>query len=112
VKLDNLIQIAHNVVIDEHTVIAGQSGVAGSSKVGKYCIIGAQVGMVGHISIANGSIIGGQSGISGTIKEENKKWFGSPAFDYADSIKSSIIFKKLPQLYKTVALLEKKLNEK
>jgi UDP-3-O-[3-hydroxymyristoyl] glucosamine N-acyltransferase len=112
VKLDNLIQIAHNVVIGEHTVIAGQSGIAGSSKVGKYCIIGAQVGMVGHISIADGSIIGGKSGISGSIKEENKKWFGLPAFDYTESIKASIVYKKLPQLYKTVNELEKKINEK
>lgn len=112
VKLDNLIQIAHNVEIGEHTVIAGQTGIAGSSKVGKYCVLAGQVALVGHISIADGSVIGGQSGISGTIKEENKKWFGSPAFEYADALKSAIIFKKLPQLYKTITLLEKKVNEK
>lgn len=112
VKLDNFVQIAHNAVIGEHTVIAAQSGVAGSSKVGKYCIIGAQVGIVGHISVADGNIIAGKSGISGTIKDENKKWFGSPAFEYAESIKSSIIYRKLPQLYKTIANLEKKMNEK
>ncbi len=112
VKLDNFVQIAHNAVIGEHTVIAAQSGVAGSSKVGKYCVIGAQVGIVGHISVADGNIIAGKSGISGTIKDENKKWFGSPAFEYAESIKSSIIYRKLPQLYKTIAILEKKMNEK
>ncbi len=111
VKLDNLIQIAHNVEIDEHTVIAGQAGIAGSSKVGKYCIIAAQVGIAGHLTIADGSVIGGQSGVSGSIKNPNKKWFGSPAFEYKDSIKSSIYFKQLPSFEKRISELENVIKE-
>jgi len=111
VKLDNLIQIAHNVEIDEHTVIAGQAGIAGSSKVGKYCIIAAQVGIAGHLTIADGSLIGGQSGVSGSIKDPNKKWFGSPAFEYKDSIKSSIYFKQLPSFEKRISDLENEIKE-
>jgi UDP-3-O-[3-hydroxymyristoyl] glucosamine N-acyltransferase len=111
VKLDNLVQIAHNVEIGEHTVIASQTGVAGSTKIGKYCIIAGQVGIVGHINIADGTVIGGQSGINSTIKVENQKWFGSPAFDYGDSLKSTVIYRKLPDMMKRLQELEKKMAE-
>ncbi|MEI6508796.1 MAG: UDP-3-O-(3-hydroxymyristoyl)glucosamine N-acyltransferase [Bacteroidota bacterium] len=110
VKLDNLVQIAHNVEIGEHTVIASQSGVAGSSKVGKYCIIAGQVGIVGHLTVADGSIIGGQSGVNSNIKQANQKWFGSPAFEYVDALKSHVHFKLLPSLEKRVRELEQQLK--
>ena len=111
-KLDNLIQIAHNVEVGEHTVMAGQSGIAGSSKVGKYCVIGGQVAISGHITIANGTSVGGQSGVMSTVIEENTKLFGSPAFDYKDSLRSSAIYRKLPALEKRISELEKLLKAK
>jgi UDP-3-O-[3-hydroxymyristoyl] glucosamine N-acyltransferase len=111
VKLDNFIQIAHNVEIGEHTVIASQSGVAGSSKIGKYCIVAGQVGFVGHITIADGSVIGAQSGVNKSIKTSNEKWFGSPAFEYKDSIKSAIHYKQLPAMEMRILELEKMVNE-
>ncbi|MCX6186423.1 MAG: UDP-3-O-(3-hydroxymyristoyl)glucosamine N-acyltransferase [Bacteroidetes bacterium] len=111
VKLDNLVQVAHNVEIGEHTVIASQSGIAGSSKIGKYCVLAGQVGVVGHITIADGTVIGGQSGVNSNIKKPNLKWFGSPAFEYGDSLKSSIIFRKLPDMMKRLRELEKQIVE-
>ncbi|MFI5221919.1 MAG: UDP-3-O-(3-hydroxymyristoyl)glucosamine N-acyltransferase [Bacteroidia bacterium] len=107
VKLDNLVQIAHNVEIGEHTVIASQSGVAGSTKVGKHCILAGQVGLVGHITIADGSIIGAQSGINSSIKEAEQKWFGTPAFEYKNALKSTIYFKQLPSMDQRIKELEK-----
>ncbi|MES2727515.1 MAG: UDP-3-O-(3-hydroxymyristoyl)glucosamine N-acyltransferase [Bacteroidota bacterium] len=111
-KIDNLVQIAHNVEIGEHTVIASQSGVAGSTKIGKYCILAGQVGVVGHITIADGSIIGAQSGVNSSLKKAEQKWFGSPAFEYGDALKSSVVFKKLPDLVKRINELEKKLEDR
>lgn len=104
VKLDNLIQIAHNVDIGENTVIAAQTGVAGSTKIGKNCMIGGQVGIVGHISIADGVKIAAQSGIGASITTPNEIVQGSPAFNISDYKRTYVVFKKLP-------LLEKKLNE-
>lgn len=112
VKLDNLIQIGHNVVIDENTVIAAQTGVAGSTKIGKNCRIGGQVGFVGHVTIADGTQIQAQSGIAGAVKEPGTALFGSPAIPYRDYIRSYAVFKKLPELYKRFSLLEKKQKEK
>lgn len=112
VKLDNLIQIGHNVMIDEDTVIAAQTGVAGSTKIGKNCRIGGQVGFVGHVSIADGTQIQAQSGIAGPIKEPGTALFGSPAIPYRDYIRSYAVFKKLPELYKRFGLLERKQKEK
>jgi UDP-3-O-[3-hydroxymyristoyl] glucosamine N-acyltransferase len=111
VKLDNLVQIAHNVEVGEHTVIAAQSGIAGSTKIGKYCIIAGQVGIVGHSTIADGTVVGAQSGINGSIKEPNQRWFGSPAFEYGKALKSYASLKSLPELVKRVQELENKLNE-
>lgn len=111
VKLDNLIQIGHNVEIGENTVIAGQTGIAGSAKVGKNCMIGGQVGIAGHLKIADGTKIGAQSGIHGNIKKENTVILGYPAIDYLDFIKSSVIFKKLPELSRKVGELEKEVRE-
>ena len=96
VKLDNLIQVAHNVEIGEHTVMAAQSGVAGSSKVGAKCIIGGQVGIAGHISIHDKTSIGAQAGILGNTKKEGETLMGSPAFDYKQYLKCYALFRKLP----------------
>lgn len=111
VKLDNLIQIGHNVEIGENTVIAAQTGVAGSTKIGKNCMIGGQVGFVGHLKIADGTKIQAQSGIASNVKQENTALFGYPAIGYRDYVKSYAVFKKLPDLYKQIRALEKKLDE-
>jgi UDP-3-O-[3-hydroxymyristoyl] glucosamine N-acyltransferase len=107
VKLDNLIQIGHNVEIGENTVMAGQTGVSGSSKIGKNCMFGGQVGISGHLKIADGTKIGAQAGVPGDIKEENLVLLGSPAIGYKDFLRSSIIFRKLPELQKKIDDLEK-----
>ena len=107
VKLDNLIQIAHNVSIGENTVIAAQAGIAGSTKIGQNCMIGGQVGIVGHIAIANGTKIQAQSGINKAVKEENTALFGSPALLYNDFLRANAVFKQLPELLKRVERLEK-----
>ncbi len=111
VKLDNLIQIAHNVEIGCNTVIAAQTGVSGSTKVGKNCMIGGQVGMVGHIHLADGTKINAQSGISKSIAEPNTALNGSPAFDYKSSLKSQAIFRNLPELEKRVKELEEMVKQ-
>jgi UDP-3-O-[3-hydroxymyristoyl] glucosamine N-acyltransferase len=110
VKLDNLIQIGHNVEVGENTVMAAQTGIAGSTKVGKNCMFGGQVGLSGHIRIANGSKIGAQAGIAGDVKEENSIILGSPAFEIKQFLRSSVIFKKLPDLKVKVDKLEKELE--
>jgi UDP-3-O-[3-hydroxymyristoyl] glucosamine N-acyltransferase len=110
VKLDNLIQIAHNVEVGEHSVLAGQSGVAGSSKLGKYMVIGGQVAISGHLQIANGNQFGGQSGVNATIKEENKKWFGTPVQELRDALRVSAVNRRLPELLSRIEALEKELN--
>lgn len=107
VKLDNLIQIAHNVEIGENTVIAAQTGVAGSTKIGKNCMIGGQVGIVGHIHIADGTKIAAQSGIGHSIEEPDTIVQGSPAFGIMDYKKSYIGFRKLPEILKRLGDLEK-----
>ena len=111
VKLDNLIQIAHNVTVGENTVIAAQAGIAGSTKIGSNCMIGGQVGIVGHISIANGTKIQAQSGVNKTVKNENTALFGSPALLYNDFLRANAVFKQLPELLKRVDDLEKQLKK-
>lgn len=110
VKLDNLIQIAHNVEIGENTVIAAQTGVAGSTKIGKNCMIGGQVGIVGHLTIADGTKIAAQSGIGNSIKESNSILQGSPAFNVGSYKKSYVMFRKLPDIVKELEDLKKELN--
>ncbi len=107
VKLDNLIQIAHNVEIGENTVIAAQTGVAGSTKRGKNCMIGGQVGIVGHLNIADGVKIAAQSGIGTSITTPGEIVQGSPAFNISDYKRTYVVFKKLPQLERKVNELEK-----
>ncbi len=111
VKLDNLIQIAHNVEIGENTVIAAQSGVAGSAKVGQDCMLGGQVGIAGHITIANGTKAGAQTGINKSIKKENTIQFGSPTMEMGDFNRSYVVFKRLPQLKAQLDDLKKKIEE-
>ena len=107
VKLDNLVQIAHNVEIGENTVIAGQTGVAGSTKIGKNCMIGGQVGIVGHLTIADGVKIAAQSGIGQSIAEPGAIVQGSPAFDIGHYRRSYVLFRSLPELSKKISSLEK-----
>ncbi|MDZ4668748.1 MAG: UDP-3-O-(3-hydroxymyristoyl)glucosamine N-acyltransferase [bacterium] len=111
VKLDNLIQVAHNVEIGEHTVIAGQAGVAGSTKLGKYVVVGGQVAIAGHLQIANGNQFGGQAGVLGNIVDEDKKWFGTPVMEVRDSLRSSAVIRRLPELMSRVDALEKELKK-
>lgn len=106
VKLDNHIQIAHNVEIDENTVIASQTGIAGSTKIGKNCMIGGQVGIVGHITIGDNVKIQAQSGIGKSLKD-NAVVQGTPAFNYADFSKSFIHFKNLPKIVAEINELKK-----
>lgn len=111
VKLDNLIQIAHNVEIGENTVIAAQTGVAGSTKIGKDCMIGGQVGIVGHISIADKVKIAAQSGIGSSITTEGEIVQGSPAFNIGEYKRTYVVFRKLPQLEKKIKELEQMIAE-
>ncbi|MBD1262483.1 UDP-3-O-(3-hydroxymyristoyl)glucosamine N-acyltransferase [Maribacter polysiphoniae] len=109
VKLDNQIQIAHNVEIGKNTVIAAQTGIAGSAKIGENCMIGGQVGIVGHITIGNNVKIQAQSGIGRNIKD-NEVLQGSPALTYGDFNKSYVHFKNLPKIVKKIEKLEKKID--
>ena len=104
-KLDNLIQIAHNVEIGDSTVVAAQSGISGSTKVGKGVMIGGQVGIVGHINIGDGAKINAQSGVSKSV-EAGKAVTGSPAHDYTSALRSQAISRKLPELEKRIKELE------
>jgi UDP-3-O-[3-hydroxymyristoyl] glucosamine N-acyltransferase len=108
VKLDNLIQIAHNVEIGKNTVIAAQTGIAGSVKIGENCMIGGQVGIAGHLSIANGVKIAAQSGISASILKENSVVQGSPSLDIMDFKKAYIVYRRLPQWVERIENLEKR----
>jgi UDP-3-O-[3-hydroxymyristoyl] glucosamine N-acyltransferase len=109
VKLDNLIQIGHNVEIGENTVIAGQTGISGSTKIGKNCMFGGQVGIAGHLKIADGTKIGAQSGIPGDVKKENSILLGYPAIDHREFLRCAVIYKRLPELSLKVNNLEKEL---
>jgi len=106
VKLDNLIQIAHNVEVGDNTVVAAQAGISGSSKIGKKSVIGGQVGIAGHLSLADGTQIGAQAGVNFKIAEENKQWHGSPAQPLRDWMRASVLFKHLPEIEKRIRKLE------
>jgi len=108
VKVDNLVQIAHNVIIDENTVVAAQAGISGSTKIGKEVVIGGQAGFVGHISVANKVKINAKSGINKTVKEEGIFLSGNPAVKFKDDQRSKSIYRQLPKLEKRVSDLEKK----
>ena len=108
VKVDNLVQIAHNVDIGKNTAIASQAGLSGSAKIGENVQIGGQAGITGHLHIANKTIIGPQSGVPKTIKEEGKVWFGTPIVEHREFLRASIILRNLPKLLDRVKELEKK----
>lgn len=109
-KLDNLIQIAHNVEIGENTVMAAQVGVAGSTKVGQWCMIGGQVGMAGHITIGDKAQIGAQAGITNDIKNTEAPYIGSPAIDAKTYMKSYAVYRRLPEMYKQLNDLKKEIE--
>ena len=111
VKLDNLIQVAHNVEIGENTVIAAQSGIAGSTKIGKNCMVGGQVGFAGHISIPDNTKVAAQSGIANNIKGEGKILLGSPAIEILDYRKAYAVFKNLPDIQRLVYQMDRELKE-
>jgi UDP-3-O-[3-hydroxymyristoyl] glucosamine N-acyltransferase len=111
VKLDNLIQVAHNVEIGENTVIAAQTGISGSSRIGKNCMIGGQVGMAGHIFIADNVKIGAQAGISSSIKKPGSIVIGSPAIDAGNFRRSAVYFKNLHTMAEDIRKLKDKIQE-
>ncbi len=110
VKLDNLVQIAHNVEIGENTVIAAQSGISGSTKVGRNCMFGGQVGLAGHIQIADGVKLNAQSGVPSSIKNEDQAFMGTPIMPMKDFMRAFIHFKQLDKLSKRLQELEQKVN--
>ncbi len=110
-KLDNLIQVAHNVEIGERTFIAAQTGISGSTKIGKNCLIGGQVGFAGHIQIADEVKIGAQSGIQSSIKEKGIILQGAPAIPLMNFQKSTIVFKSLPELRKEILSLRNEIEQ-
>lgn len=110
VKLDNLIQVAHNVEIGENTVMSAQVGIAGSTKVGSWCMFGGQVGLAGHIHIGDKTFLGAQSGVPGNIKG-NETLIGTPPMEPKAYFKSQAIFRKLPELYKQINELQKQVDE-
>lgn len=105
-KLDNLIQIAHNVEVGNNTVIAAQAGISGSTKIGSNVMIGGQAGIVGHVQLADGSKINAQSGVTKSIKVPNAAVTGTPAFDYTSALRSQAISRNLPELEKRIIELE------
>lgn len=110
VKLDNLVQIAHNVEIGENTVMSAQVGVAGSTKVGQWCMFGGQVGISGHITIGNKVFLGAQSGVPGSLKD-NQMLIGTPPMEKLPYFKSQALFQKLPELYRQLNELQKQVDD-
>ena len=111
VKLDNLIQVAHNCEIGENTVMSAQVGLAGSTKIGGWCMVGGQAGFSGHIHIADKTFIGAQSGVISKTKGNGEQLIGTPAIDPKVFFKSSAVFKKLPEMYRELAALRKEIEE-
>lgn len=111
VKLDNLVQIAHNCEVGENTVMSAQVGVAGSTKIGKWCMFGGQVGIAGHAIIGDRVLSGAQAGIAGSIRKGNVTVQGSPAIDAKNFMRSSVVFKYLPEMRKELDALKKEIEE-
>ena len=107
-KIDNLVQIAHNVEIGKHTVVAAHTGISGSTKIGNYCVLAGQVGIVGHISLADKTTVGAQSGVSKSITQSGTIIQGSPAFDYKQNLRALAVFRRLPELQKQLDELKEK----
>lgn len=111
VKLDNLVQIAHNVVVGENTVMSAQAGVAGSTKIGQWCMLGGQVGVAGHSTIADKTFCGAQAGIAGSIIKSGTTVLGTPAIDAKKFARCNAVFRNLPQMSYDVRDLQKKIEE-
>jgi UDP-3-O-[3-hydroxymyristoyl] glucosamine N-acyltransferase len=111
VKIDNLVQIAHNVEVGNNTVIAAQTGISGSTKLGKQCVLAGQVGIAGHLHIADGTIFGAQTGVPNSVKKPNQVLQGYPAVPVMTFHRASVVYKNLPELQKTVYELQKKIQE-
>ncbi len=109
-KIDNLVQLAHNVEIGQNTVVAAQTGIAGSAKIGDQCVLAGQVGMAGHVTLANKTTVAAQSGIGKNVKQEGTFLQGSTAFDFKQNQRAQIVFRRLPELEQRVATLEKAQN--
>ncbi len=105
-KIDNLVQIAHNVEIGRHTVVAAQTGISGSTKIGDFCVLAGQTGIAGHLTLANRTTVTAQSGVGKSIKEEGVFLQGSPAFNLRDSLRANAVFRHLPQLERRLLALE------
>ncbi|HEY8690661.1 MAG TPA: UDP-3-O-(3-hydroxymyristoyl)glucosamine N-acyltransferase [Chitinophagaceae bacterium] len=110
-KLDNLIQVAHNVEVGNNTVIAAQAGISGSTKIGNNVMIGGQAGVVGHLQIADGSKINAQSGVSKSMKTPNMAVTGSPAYDYTSALRSQALSRNLPEMEKRIVELEQLIQQ-
>ena len=110
VKLDNLIQIAHNVEVGEHTVMAAQVGIAGSSKVGRHCMFGGQVGLAGHIHIGDNVTLGAQAGVISDV-QEGSTLLGAPAFNAKGFMRSSAIFNRLPEMYRLIGQMQREIEQ-
>ena len=106
-KIDNLVQLAHNVEIGSHTVIAAQTGLAGSAKVGAFCVLAGQVGIAGHVALANKTTVTAQAGVGKTVRREGQILQGSTAFDFKQNQRAQVVFRRLPELEQRVADLEK-----
>ncbi|RMG60333.1 MAG: UDP-3-O-(3-hydroxymyristoyl)glucosamine N-acyltransferase [Bacteroidetes bacterium] len=111
VKLDNLVQLAHNVDIGQHTVIAAQTGIAGSTTLGENCMLGGQVGVVGHLNIAARSMIDAQSGVNRSLKKEGAAYRGSPVQPHRQQLKSELLFRKLEDIYRRLEAVEQALTQ-
>ena len=110
VKLDNLVQVAHNVEVGENTVMSAQVGIAGSTKVGAWCMVGGQAGFAGHITVGDKTFVGAQCGVNSSLKG-NQSVIGSPAMEPRGFFRSSVIFQKLPEMYKQLNALQKEIEE-
>jgi len=111
VKLDNLIQVAHNCEIGENTVMSAQAGMAGSTKIGAWCMAGGQAGFAGHIHVADKTFIGAQCGVISNTKGNGQQLIGSPAMDTKVFFKAKALYSKLPEMYRQIAALQKEIEE-
>ena len=111
VKLDNLIQVAHNCEIGENTVMSAQVGMAGSTKVGAWCMVGGQAGFAGHIHVADKTMVGAQCGVISNTKGNGENLIGSPAMDPKDFFKAKALYRRLPDMYKEISALRKEIEE-
>jgi UDP-3-O-[3-hydroxymyristoyl] glucosamine N-acyltransferase len=110
-KLDNLVQVAHNAFIGEHSVIAAQAGIAGSTRLGRQVMVGGQAGFVGHITIADGTKIDAQSGVNKTIEEPGQAFRGSPIQPHRQQLRSELMFRKLAEMEARIRSLEQELSQ-